>query len=92
MFLPVALALQLAGVSGPWLFVVSGVAILGAVTLIGKATEEIAIYAGALWGGLLNATFGDVSTELIVALFASTPACTRSCGAPSRAPSWATCC
>ena len=52
-----------------WLFVASAVAILGTVTLIGKATEEVALYAGPLWGGLLNATFGNV-TELIIALFA----------------------
>lgn len=69
LLLPVAIALQVLEVGGPWLFLVSGLAILGTVTLIGKATEEIAIYAGPLWGGLLNATFGNV-TELIIALFA----------------------
>ncbi|WP_171189348.1 calcium/proton exchanger [Alienimonas chondri] len=52
-----------------WLFIAAAMAILGTVTLIGKATEEVALYAGPLWGGLLNATFGNV-TELIIALFA----------------------
>ena len=68
-FLPVTIGLQVSGQHGLALFVVSALGILGTVTLIGKATEEIAIYAGPLWGGLLNATFGNV-TELIIALFA----------------------
>lgn len=51
------------------LFVLSAMAILGIVTVIGKSTEEIAIYTGSLWGGLLNATFGNV-TELIIAVTA----------------------
>ena len=61
--------MQIAGNEGIWLFLVSALGILGTVTLIAKGTEEIAIYAGPLWGGLLNATFGNV-TELIIALFA----------------------
>lgn len=68
-FLPVAVGLQIADVEGLPLFLVSALGILGTVTLIAKGTEEIAIYAGPLWGGLLNATFGNV-TELIIALFA----------------------
>lgn len=68
-FLPVAIALDVMGQHGIPLFVVSALGILGTVTLIGKGTEEIALYAGPLWGGLLNATFGNV-TELIIALFA----------------------
>lgn len=68
-FLPVAIGLKIAGVEGLPLFLVSALGILGTVTLIAKGTEEIAIYAGPLWGGLLNATFGNV-TELIIALFA----------------------
>lgn len=68
-FLPIATGLEIAGVEGLPLFIVSGLGILGTVTLIGKATEEIAIYTGPLWGGLLNATFGNV-TELIIAMFA----------------------
>ena len=69
LFLPVTIGLQIAGNEGLWLFLVSALAILGTVTLIAKGTEEIAIYAGPLWGGLLNATFGNV-TELIIAMFA----------------------
>jgi len=70
-FLPVAIGLKIGGVEGLPLFIVSGIAILGTVTLIGKATEEAAIYTGPLWGGLLNATFGNV-TELIIAVIALT--------------------
>ncbi len=68
-FLPVAIVMHAQDMDAVWLFVVSGLGILGAVTVIGKATEEIAVYAGPLWGGLLNATFGNV-TELIIAMFA----------------------
>ncbi len=67
--LPAVLFLQLTHGSATALFVAAALAILGTVTLIGKATEEVALYAGPLWGGLLNATFGNV-TELIIALFA----------------------
>lgn len=67
--LPVTVALQVSGVGGVALFAVSGLAIFGTVSLIGKSTEEAAIYVGPVWGGLLNATFGNV-TELIIALFA----------------------
>ena len=67
--IPVAIGMHFAGFGGIALFFVSGAAILGTVTLIGKATEEYALYAGPVWGGLMNATFGNV-TELIIALFA----------------------
>ena len=70
-FLPVAIVLQIMHIEGLPLFLVSGLGILGTVTLIGKGTEEIAVYTGPLWGGLLNATFGNV-TELIIAMVALT--------------------
>lgn len=69
LLVPVVFGLHLAGWGGLGMFVLCGVAILGTVTLIGKATEDYATYAGPVWGGLLNATFGNV-TELIIALFA----------------------
>ncbi|MBI2264050.1 MAG: calcium/proton exchanger [Armatimonadetes bacterium] len=55
--------------SSLWLFVTSALSILGLVVIIGKATEEIALYMGPVWGGLLNATFGNI-TELIIAFMA----------------------
>ncbi len=68
-FMPVAVVMHFMEMEGVWLFGISALGILGTVTLIGKATEEIAGYTGPVWGGLLNATFGNV-TELIIALFA----------------------
>ncbi len=43
-------------------------AILPLAGLIGRGTEQLAIHAGPRVGGLLNATFGNV-TELIIAVF-----------------------
>jgi Ca2+:H+ antiporter len=43
-------------------------AILPLAGLIGRGTEQLAIHAGPRIGGLLNATFGNV-TELIIAVF-----------------------
>jgi calcium/proton exchanger cax len=68
-FLPIAIYMEISGIHGVPTFVASALGILGTVTLIGKATEEVAIYSGPLWGGLLNATFGNI-TELIIALLA----------------------
>jgi Ca2+:H+ antiporter len=50
-------------------FVTACVALLPVAAVMGKATEELAKYAGSTVGGLLNATFGN-ATELIVATFA----------------------
>ncbi|MDP9318535.1 MAG: hypothetical protein M3O94_05565 [Actinomycetota bacterium] len=43
-------------------------AIIPLAGLIGQGTEQLAIHAGPRIGGLLNATFGNL-TELIVAVF-----------------------
>ncbi len=51
------------------LFIASALAVLSLVTAIGKATEEVSLYTNPTVGGLLNATFGNV-TELIIAVFA----------------------
>lgn len=48
--LPIAIGLELMHIEGLPLFLASALGILGTVTLIGKATEEIAIYSGPLWG------------------------------------------
>lgn len=69
-FVPIALVVHFAHLSTPTVeFGLSAAAILGLVVVIGSATEEVAMRAGAVWGGLLNATFGNV-TELIIALMA----------------------
>lgn len=68
--LPIVVFLHLTGAGGHWpLFIACCLTILGMVTVIGKSTEEIALYTGPVWGGLMNATFGNV-TELIIAFFA----------------------
>jgi Ca2+:H+ antiporter len=51
------------------IFVVSALGVLSLVTALGRCTEEIALYTSPTVGGLLNATFGNV-TELIIAVFA----------------------
>jgi Ca2+:H+ antiporter len=66
--IPVSLGLEVFG--GPELavFVTSAAAIIPLAGLIGRGTEELALHAGPRVGGLLNATFGNV-TELIIAVF-----------------------
>jgi Ca2+:H+ antiporter len=49
-------------------FITSAVAIIPLAGLIGQATDQLAIHSGQKVGGLLNATFGNM-TELIVAIF-----------------------
>jgi Ca2+:H+ antiporter len=49
-------------------FITAAVAIIPLAGLIGRGTEQLALHAGPRVGGLLNATFGNV-TELIIAVF-----------------------
>jgi Ca2+:H+ antiporter len=49
-------------------FVTAAVSIIPLAGLIGRATDQLAIRAGPRVGGLLNATFGNI-TELIIAIF-----------------------
>ena len=49
-------------------FLSAAAAILPLAGIIGRATEQLALHAGQRMGGLLNATFGNV-TELIIAVF-----------------------
>lgn len=70
LMVPVALGIHFTRATGPIAeFICAAVAILGLVVVIGAATEEVAMRVGDVWGGLLNATFGNV-TELIIALLA----------------------
>ena len=50
------------------LFVMDSIAVIFTASLLGKATESIAYYAGDRLGGFLNATFGNAA-ELIIAVF-----------------------
>ena len=65
-FIPIAAVADLLVHQPVLVFVSSCLAIVPLAGLIGKATDELAIRAGARVGGLLNATFGNV-TELIIA-------------------------
>jgi Ca2+:H+ antiporter len=68
--LPITMGIHYAHAAGPITeFICAAAAILGLVVVIGAATEEVALRLGAVWGGLINATFGNV-TELIIALLA----------------------
>ncbi len=49
-------------------FITSSLAVVFLASLLGKATEGVAFYAGQRLGGFLNATFGN-ATELIIAVF-----------------------
>jgi len=67
--IPVAVALELAGVSAVVVFAASALGIIPTAALMGRATEELAARSGPGIGGLLNVTFGN-APELIIALFA----------------------
>ena len=65
---PVAIVLEIAHGDPIAIFAVSALAILPLAGLIGHATEDLAARVGPQKGGLLNATFGNV-TEMIIAFF-----------------------
>jgi Ca2+:H+ antiporter len=63
-FVPVSIVADLLG-QPVMVFITSGLAIVPLAGLIGRSTEQIANRVGPRLGGLLNATFGNI-TELIV--------------------------
>jgi Ca2+:H+ antiporter len=65
---PVSVFLELTHAEPVPIFIVSAISILPLAGLIGHATEELAARTGPQIGGLLNATFGNV-TEMIIAVF-----------------------
>src|SRR5918996_1033685 len=67
-FVPAAVVLEIIHGEPVAIFVTSALAILPLAGMIGHATEELAIRTGPQVGGLLNATFGNV-TEMIIAFF-----------------------
>jgi Ca2+:H+ antiporter len=69
-FIPVAIALELAHVDSPALiFSAAALAVIPCAAVMGQATEAIAAKSGPGIGGLLNVTFGN-APELIIAFFA----------------------
>jgi Ca2+:H+ antiporter len=69
LFVPVALALELADVSAPVVFSTSALGVVAAAALMSDATEQLAERSGPGVAGLLNVTFGN-TPELIIAVFA----------------------
>jgi Ca2+:H+ antiporter len=68
-FIPVAVALDIAGASAPFVFFASALGVIPTAALMSDATEHLAARAGPGIGGLLNVTFGN-APELIIAFFA----------------------
>jgi Ca2+:H+ antiporter len=68
-FIPLAVALDVAGASAGLIFFSSALGVIPTAALMGRATEELAERSGPGIGGLLNVTFGN-APEIIIALFA----------------------
>ena len=68
MFVPIAVILEFTHGPATAIFATAALAILPLAGIIGHATEDLAARSGPQVGGLLNATFGNV-TEMIIAFF-----------------------
>ena len=68
-FIPIAVIADIMHLSPVLVFVLASLAIVPLAGVLGKATEELAVYAGPKVGGFLNATFGNAA-ELIITLVA----------------------
>ena len=66
-FVPISIPADLAHLPPVAVFTLTCIAIIPLAGVIGNATEQLALYAGPRIGGLLNATFGNV-TELIIGI------------------------
>jgi len=66
---PIAFALELLHAPATAIFVVSALALVPLAAILGRATEEVAIYTGPKIGALLNATLGNAA-ELIITIVA----------------------
>jgi len=67
---PVALILEFTHTGGPTaIFLASAFSLIPLAGLLGRATEEVAIYTGPKIGALLNATLGNAA-ELIITIIA----------------------
>lgn len=68
-FIPIAVLADLLHLNPVLVFTLSALGIVPLAGVLGKATEELAVYAGSKVGGFLNATFGNAA-ELIITLVA----------------------
>jgi hypothetical protein len=62
---PIGIGFHYADFSPKAVFVVNFLAIIPLAALLSQATEEIALRIGDIYGGLLNATFGYVTSSLL---------------------------
>jgi Ca2+:H+ antiporter len=65
---PFAIVFEVVGGPDLAIFLTSAGAIIPLAGLIGRSTEQLALHVGPRLGGLINATFGNV-TELIISIF-----------------------
>jgi Ca2+:H+ antiporter len=65
---PVSIVLDVATDAHLAVFATSAFAIVPLAGVIGRSTEQLALHTGPKIGGLINATFGNV-TELIISIF-----------------------
>lgn len=68
-FIPLAVLAEILHLEPVLVFTLSALGIVPLAGVLGKATEELAVYAGSRVGGFLNATFGNAA-ELIITLAA----------------------
>jgi Ca2+:H+ antiporter len=70
LLVPITLVLEFGGVGGhATVFVASALSLIPLAAVLGRATEEAAIYTGPKIGALLNATLGNAA-ELIITIVA----------------------
>jgi len=67
--LPAAIVFAVLGSNPLLIFAASALAIIPLAGVLGEATDDLSVYAGPTFGGLMNATMGN-ATELIIAIFA----------------------
>ena len=58
-FIPIAIALEVAGAGASAIFATSALGVIPTAAMMGRATEELAARSGPGIGGLLNVTFGN---------------------------------
>lgn len=66
LMVPVGIAVHFAHLNPIAVFVINFIAIIPLAAMLSYATEEIAFHTGETLGGLLNATFGQVSTPTVM--------------------------
>jgi Ca2+:H+ antiporter len=68
-FIPVAIALRAFGANPILVFAAAALALVPLAGLTEDATDALAVYLGATWGGLLSASLGN-APEIIIGFFA----------------------